>query len=171
MKLFIAFTSAFALALSGCALLQALEGGSGGSTTTAAAAGGSTPVAGSDCGQDPDTSAVLCLGNNVCPSVTIDTNAYPGCGFRVSGYTVDIECSCSGWLCPLGATTCTDAQTKLSAENLGTVCGQMGTGVCVQGTPVTSSSSSSSTSAGGTCDQSCLAGCDGEPICIQTCGC
>jgi len=163
-------TAFFALAVSGCALIQALEGGgSGGSATTTAAAGGSTTAQGSNCGTDPDTSAVLCLGSNVCPGLTIDSSAFPGCGFRVNGSAVDIECSCSGFLCPLGAASCADAQSKLSNENLGVVCSQLGSAACVQGTPVAASSSSSS--AGGTCDQSCLAGCAGEPICIQNCGC
>jgi hypothetical protein len=157
------------LALSGCALLQQLDGGgTGGTATTPPAASGSSAGAqGTNCGTDPDTSAVLCLGSTVCPGLTMDTSVFPGCGFRVNGAAVDIECSCSGWLCPLGATSCSDAQSKMMAENYSVVCSQLGTAACVQGKPVASSSSSS----GGTCDTTCRDECAGEPNCIQLCGC
>ena len=160
-----------ALAVTGCALLQQLEGrrlrrhvdhghGVGGSTSTSQ---------GSNCGTDPDTSAVLCLGSGVCPGLTIDSEVYPGCGFRVNGTAVDIECSCSGWLCPLGAASCSDAQaTKLASASAGVICSELGNGICVQGTPVSSAAGSSS---GGTCDTTCRTECAGEPTCIQACGC
>jgi hypothetical protein len=158
------------LAVSGCAILQQLEGGgSGGTSTTPAATGGAATAAqGTDCGTDPDTSAVLCLGSTVCPGLTIDSSLFPGCGYRVNGVALDIECSCSGWLCPLGAASCSAAQSAMTQENYSVVCSQLGTAACVQGTPVAASSSSSS---GGTCDTTCRSECAGEPTCIQLCGC
>ena len=127
--------------------------------------GSSGPAQGSNCGTDPDTSAVLCLGSNVCPGLAIDSSAFPGCGFRVSGDIVDIECSCSGFLCPLPAASCADAATKLTDANYGVVCSQLSNGTCAEGTPAASSSSSSS--AGGTCDPTCRSECGGAPACIQ----
>jgi hypothetical protein len=156
------------LALAGCGILQALEGGGGtGGSAATTAAGGSAAPQGIDCGTDPNTSATLCLGSTVCPGLLIDTQVFPGCGFRVQGSAVDIECSCSGFLCPLGAATCADAQTKLMAESYGVVCNQLGAGSCAQGTPAAASASSS----GGTCDTTCESECAGEPTCIQLCGC
>jgi hypothetical protein len=158
-----------ATSLAGCGILQALDGGSGaGSSSPAAAGTGGGSAQGIDCGTDPDTSATLCLGNTACPGLTIDTVVYPGCGFRVNGAAVDIECSCSGWLCPLGATSCAVAKQKLAEENYGAVCGQLGGGACIQGVPTPRSTSSSS---GGSCDPTCRSECAGEPTCLQLCGC
>ena len=158
-----------ALALAGCGLIQALEGGGGTGGTSAAGTGGASGTpAGIDCGVDPETSATLCLGNTVCPGLLVSTEVYPACGFRVSGTIVDIECSCNGFLCPLGATTCADAKAKLADQNYGVVCAQVSGGACAQGTPVGGSSASSS---GGTCDTTCRSECAGEPTCIQQCGC
>jgi hypothetical protein len=156
--------------VAGCGLVPSIGsgGGTGGSTT--AGTGATTTVGGTECGVDPETSATLCLGNNACPGVTIDTEVYPGCGFRINGTAVDIECSCSGFLCPLGATSCGDATTKLAADNVGVVCAQVSAGTCTQGTPVASSSTSSS-SGSGTCDTTCRDECGGEPTCLQQCGC
>jgi hypothetical protein len=159
----------FATSLAGCGLLSALEGSSGGQgSSTGTGTGASTPQ-GIDCGVDPDTSATLCLGNTVCPGMTIDTEVYPLCGFRVNGTAVDIECSCSGFLCPLGATSCASAQQKLADENYGVVCSQVSGGTCTQGMPVAQSTSSSSS--GGSCDPTCRSECAGEPTCLQLCGC
>jgi hypothetical protein len=158
-----------ALALSGCGILQALEGGggTGGSSASTSSAGGSASAQGIDCGTDPETSATLCLGSTLCPGLLVDNTVFPGCGFRVQGSAVDIECSCSGFLCPLGAATCADAHTKLMNESYGVVCSQLGSGTCAQGRPAPASSSSS----GSTCDTTCESECAGEPSCIQLCGC
>lgn len=162
--------AALALLVSGCAILQALEGGggTGGSSSGSGAGGGSSSAQGINCGTDPDTSATLCLGSSVCPGLVVDSEVFPGCGYRVKGNTVDIECSCGGFLCPLGATSCADAKQKLTDENYGVVCSQVGAGACVEGTPAASSTSSSS---GGSCDTACRNDCAGEPTCIQACGC
>jgi hypothetical protein len=160
-----------ALAVVSCNILQQLEGGgsggsSTGSSTTASATGGaSTTGAGLDCGVDPQTSATLCLGNTLCPGLAIDSSVYPGCGFRVNGAAVDVECSCSGSLCPLGASTCAEAQQLLASESYGVVCAEISAGACVAGTPLSPSSSSSS------CNTVCRDDCDGDPTCIEACGC
>jgi hypothetical protein len=157
--------------LVGCGLIQALEGGGAGGSSAATGTGGTPTVGGVNCGTDPETSAVLCLGNNACPGLTIDTETYPGCGFRIAGAAVDVECSCSGFLCPLGATSCADAQTKLADQNYGVVCAQVSGGTCIQGTPVPTSTTAASSSGSGTCDTVCRTECAGEPTCIQACGC
>ena len=162
--------AALALAVSGCAMLQALDGGgAGGASTTTGTGGATTAAQGASCGTDPDTSAILCLASTVCPGLTIDSEVYPGCGYRVNGGALDIECSCSGWLCPLGAASCADAKLKLADQNYGVVCSQAAGGTCAQGTPVGATPSSSSS--GGTCDTTCRTECAGEPTCIQACGC
>jgi hypothetical protein len=155
----------------GCGIIPGLgtTDGSGSSAGNGGSSSSGTP-GGTECGTDPETSAVLCLLNSVCPGLTIDSEVYPGCGFR-PGNLVDIECSCSGMLCPLGATSCSDAQAKLADQNYGVVCAQVSAGTCLQGTPVAGSSSASSSSGGSTCDTVCRDECAGEPTCIQGCGC
>jgi hypothetical protein len=161
--------SGLALFVVGCGILQQLEGGgSGGSSTAAAAGGAPTTGTGVDCGQDPATSATLCLANTLCPGLTIDSSVYPGCGFRVNGAVVDVECSCSGSLCPLGGATCAQVEQLLASENQGVVCAEISAGICVAGTPVSGSGSSSS---GGSCDTVCRDDCAGDPTCIEACGC
>jgi hypothetical protein len=159
---------ALAFAFMGCGILQQLEGDT--SSTTSGAGGGTSAAQGVDCGTDPDTSAILCLQNTICSGITVDSSVYPGCGFRVSGTVVDIECSCSGYLCPLGASTCAEATTMLAAENYSQVCAPASTGNCAQGTPV-ATSGGTATSGGGSCDAQCRADCGADINCIQGCGC
>ncbi len=93
-----------------------------------------TPEGGSgiNCGADPQTGNVLCLGLSSCPGLIVDQNNYPGCGFRVTGgTTIDIECACSGYLCPLGvATSCTQAKSLLASQTYAGVCVQVSEGRC-----------------------------------------
>lgn len=160
-----------ALALAGCGLVQALEGGGSTSTSSGSSTGGAAASGqGSNCGTDPETGVTLCLGNSVCPGLTIDTEVFPDCGFRVNGSAVDIECSCSGMICPLGASSCADAQAKLANSNYGVVCSQVSAGTCAQGTP-TGTTSTSTSGGGGSCDTTCRDECAGEPTCIVACGC
>jgi hypothetical protein len=159
--------AALALAVVGCNLLQQLEGGGSGGSEAAPAAGGAKAAAtGVDCGVDPQTSATLCLATTLCPGITIDSSVYPACGFRVRGAVVDVECSCSGSLCPLGATTCAQAGELLASENYGVVCAQISASLCVAGV-----SASGSSSSGGSCDTVCRDECGGDPTCIEACGC
>ena len=162
-----------AAGLVGCNMIQQIEGGTssstgaGGSVTTGT--GGSAAAQGTGCGVDPDTGATLCLGNSLCPGVTVSTEAFPACGFRIDGTVIDIECSCGYSLCPLRATTCATAAQLLASQNEGAVCAQLSLGNCTAGTPTTTTSSSSSS--GGTCDTTCRAECGGDPTCIEACGC
>jgi hypothetical protein len=174
-------TAFYALALSsllvaGCGMLQALEGGgSGGSGSSGATTGAGLVAQGIDCGVDPNTGATLCLGISICPGLQIDQEVFPMCGFRISGEVVDVECSCGGYLCPLGTTTCTDASTLLSQSNEGNVCAEVSAGTCIEGIPMagaaTSAAVASSSSSGGTCTMDCLDSCDNDPVCLQACGC
>jgi hypothetical protein len=165
----------FALVLSGCNLLQAIDGGSGGAAATTTTTAGTGAAQGIDCGVDPDTSATLCLGISLCPGLTVDQEVFPQCGFRLAGPVVDVECSCGGYLCPLGSTTCADATTLLAQQNEGLVCAELTAGGCVEGVPqvttTTSAAATTSSTSGGTCTQDCIGDCDGEPVCLQACGC
>src|SRR5215472_13014461 len=115
------------------------------------------------CGTDPNTGATLCLGISSCPNLSIDPGAYPDCGFRVLPGVIDIECSCSGELCPLGtATSCTEAARLLREQNEGVVCQQIVEGRCTGGSP-----SGTQDAGAGTCDPSCRDSCAGSPPCIQ----
>jgi hypothetical protein len=169
--------TAFVVAgVAGCNLIPSIDAGTsssgGGSTAAATGAGGSSAVVaqGSNCGVDPDTGATLCLGNSLCPGVTVSTEAFPACGFVVGGTVVDIECSCGYSLCPLGAATCALAQSLLAQRNEGSVCAQLSLGNCTAGTP-TAASTSSTSSSGGTCNTACRDSCGGDPTCLEACGC
>jgi hypothetical protein len=175
--------AACALLLAGCGLIQGLEGGGSGGSTSAATstvAAGTGAAQGINCGVDPNTSATLCLGITTCPGLTIDQEVYPECGFLVQGSVVNVECSCGGYLCPLGTTTCTDAQTLLAQSNEGQVCAKVSDGSCIEGTPATTASTTAgattsagttSVSSGGSCTQCCISSCDNDPVCLQACGC
>jgi hypothetical protein len=167
-----------ALLLVGCGMLQQLEGGSGGSTSaaTTTAATGTGAATGVNCGVDPNTSATLCLGISICPGLTIDQEVFPECGFLVQGSVVNVECSCGGFLCPLGSTTCATAQTLLASSNEGLVCSQVSQGTCIEGTPATTATATSTTTttgvtSGGSCTTDCLNSCVNDPACLQACGC
>jgi hypothetical protein len=164
-----------ALVAAGCSLLQQLEGGSGGAaaatTTTSSGAGGAVTATGIDCGVDPDTSATLCLGTSACPGLAVDGEVFPACGFRINGAIIDVECSCGGMLCPLGATTCAQAQALFSQDNEGIVCAQVSTGGCTQGTPAVASSAAATSGGSGTCTPACQSECGNVPSCLQLCGC
>jgi hypothetical protein len=160
---------ALCVSVTGCGLIQSLLGdgssGQGGSTGT-----GDTGPQGIDCGTDPETSVTLCLGTSLCPGMLIDTEAYPACGFRMNGGVLDVECSCNGMLCPLGAVgSCDDLKTAFANSNEGTICAQVSAGTCTQGTPMATSSSAAT--GGGTCDVACRDECAGDQTCIQSCGC
>jgi hypothetical protein len=156
------------LGLSGCL------GANLGSSSSGGAGGGATSDGGTaqgvNCGADPNTGATLCLGLSLCPNLVVDQSTYPACGFRVRGNALDVECSCGGELCPLGAATSCDAVLKLlQQQSEGIVCAQVSAGTCESTGPGAGSSSSSSGSS--TCDKGCRDLCAGEPSCITGCGC
>jgi hypothetical protein len=160
-----------AVAIAGCSDIGLSTGdgtGGGGPTSSGTGSTGSGAAAqGIDCGTDPDTGAVLCLGISTCPSFMIDSDAFPACGFRISGAVLDLECSCSGELCPIGmASTCSDL-TKLTMEkNYTGVCTQVSDGRCTMGTPA-----GAPDAAAIACQQSCNDMCAGDPTCIKACTC
>ena len=110
---------------------------SSGSTTPDASTstddGSDGAVTGSQCGPDPDTGVTLCVGISSCPSVTVDQDLYPGCGFRIHDGTgvLDLECACYGQICPIGiASTCDQAVALMQDQSQYTVCMQINEGRC-----------------------------------------
>ncbi|CAN5400985.1 hypothetical protein BH09MYX1_BH09MYX1_12970 [soil metagenome] len=90
----------------------------------------STPQ-GADCGQDPYTGVTLCSAISTCPTIYVDYDLYPECGFRIHGSVIDLECACYGKLCPIGVTTsCTEAANLLASQSQYSVCAQINEGRC-----------------------------------------
>jgi hypothetical protein len=90
-------------------------------------------VTGVQCGPDPDTGVTLCTGISSCPTVSVDQDLYPGCGFRVHDGTgvLDLECACYGQICPIGiASTCDQAVALMQDQSQYTVCMQVDEGRC-----------------------------------------
>lgn len=109
------------------------SGGGDASTATDATEAGEASVTGSGCGADPDTGITLCLGISTCPNLTIDTDVFPGCGFRIhtDPTVIDLECACYGQICPIGvATTCDQAAALMTDQSQYTVCMQGSEGRC-----------------------------------------
>lgn len=95
--------------------------------------GGEGGVTGIECGPDPDTGVVLCVGISSCPGLSVDQDLYPGCGFRVHDGTgvLDLECACYGQICPIGvASTCDQAAALMQDQSQYTVCMQIDEGRC-----------------------------------------
>jgi hypothetical protein len=91
----------------------------------------STAPQGIDCGPDPYTGVVLCSAISSCPNIYVDYDLYPGCGFRVHGSVLDLECACYGQLCPIGVTSSCDEAAKLLAnQSAYAVCAQINEGRC-----------------------------------------
>jgi hypothetical protein len=159
------------------------DAGSGGSKVDVGATIITGTPTGTGCGTDPTTGVTLCTGTTECPGVTFNPSVFPGCGFYISGLSLDLECLCADYLCPVGAaTTCTEAAALLQASNEGTVCAEISSNGCSQipvggtgGTAGTGGSGGSAGSgpsdAGAGCDKTCESMCAGEPDCIQLCGC
>ncbi len=158
--------------LSGCMGMNLGTGsnssGGGAATGTASDGGGPTGV---DCVTEATTGATICTGNSSCPSVSVDHDVYPDCGYRVVGQnaTLDIECACQdGMLCPVGiASSCEEASQMLQNQTESTVCEQVSEGRCSKGTGGTTGSSGAQSN----CNASCESECAGAPACIAQCGC
>lgn len=125
-------------------------------------------AAGIDCRVDPSTGVTLCKGISSCPGIEVDPHVLPDCGFRVNAAnTLDLECSCSGYLCMVGvAATCAQAKALLETQDGFTVCLQVGYGTCTA-----AGGGASKPDAGGSCNQECYAMCVNDPLCIKSCGC
>jgi hypothetical protein len=164
------------MAAAGCVQVSTgPEDPTGDAETPTTAAGGSDDggTTGTSCGTDPQTGTVLCLGVAACPSTSVDPAAWPSCGFRVTGgSTLDLECLCSGSLCPIGvATTCEQAAGLLSAQTQLMVCEQVSENRCVSLATPSSGQGGSEAGTSSTCNQSCLVGCGTAADCLQLCGC
>jgi hypothetical protein len=111
-----------------CALPSATS--DAGTGTTDGASGGAQ-VTGAGCAQDPTTGVTLCQAVSLCPDLVIDTDLYPGCGFRVNGRVIDIECVCNDSVCPVGVpATCAQAKQLLGVQSAAIVCAQVNEGRC-----------------------------------------
>jgi hypothetical protein len=109
----------------------------------------------------------LCTAISTCPGISVDHDVYPDCGFRIQGTVLDLECLCSGSICPIGVpATCAQAQQLLAQQTQVAVCTQVSEDRCtgVSGGPT-------SDAGGGGCDQTCASQCAGDPGCIKICGC
>jgi hypothetical protein len=150
-------------------------GASPAATSSAEDASSSAPsaVQGASCTQLSPT-VLLCLYISSCPSLVLNPQVFPQCGFRIYGNAIDPECLCGNYLCPIGsASTCSEAATEASGDtNYDSVCEQSVTGHCLDLNA--SGSSSSGSSSGSTTNpacQTCVQNCDNVPACIDACGC
>ena len=126
---------------------------------------GGASATGSHCGLDPSSGISLCLGISSCPTVHVDPDQFPECGYRISGSTIDLECLCGDSLCPMGAAaSCLDAKSLLSEQSAQGVCAGIAEGRCQQVKQTSNSSAS-------TCDKECRSQCSGVPGCVKLCGC
>jgi hypothetical protein len=89
---------------------------------------------GIDCGVDRETGVQLCMGVSLCPTVRVDPDLSPACGFRLIGNVFDMQCLCSdGSLCPMGTVkTCADAARLVQTMSALEVCRQRFEGRCAQ---------------------------------------
>jgi hypothetical protein len=165
------FLTVLLASLCSCLQIGAPQGSDGGSSGTAAGAGAagsggaSATASGTNCGVDPSSGIALCLGISSCPTVRVDPDQFPDCGYRIAGSVIDLECLCGDSLCPMGsAASCLDAKALLSEQSAQGVCAGIADGNC-QVVKQTSTSASSS------CDKDCRAQCSGVPGCITLCGC
>ena len=140
-------------------------------------AGAAAPPAGSDAGatvRGASCTAVtasisLCEFISACPTLSLNPQVFPQCGFRIHGSAIDPECLCqSQYLCPVGApTTCAEAAKAASGDTTyDSVCQQALTGNCQDLGAATGTGASQSAAC-----QACLKNCDNVPSCIDACGC
>jgi hypothetical protein len=164
----------FLAPLSGC-LQLGTPGDSGGGIAGASSAGssssdaGAPPASGTNCGVDPSSGIALCLGITSCPTVRVDPDLLPGCGYRIAGSLIDLECLCNDSLCPVGsAASCADAKALLADQSQQGVCTGIAEGRC---TALSRSASDSNANTKPNCDKNCRAECGGDLGCITQCGC
>ena len=165
-----------ALACAACDPNALLGEGDAGATPTATVDSGASPAAPAASGQgctDPIApNLTLCTETSLCPSLAVDHDAYPDCGFRVEGGLIDLECICGTALCPVGsALTCADAKTLLDTQSELAVCTQVAEGRCAPIVGQASAGDAGGAPQSGSCDKMCAGECGGDPTCIQQCGC
>ena len=107
------------------------ESTAGSSGSSGSAGSGMVRASGIHCGVDPSSGISLCLGISTCPSVRVDPDQFPECGYRISGSAIDLECLCGDSLCPMGpAVSCLDARNLLSEQSALGVCASVADGRC-----------------------------------------
>jgi hypothetical protein len=159
------------LFLPGCLQIGTGNDADAGASSAAASAAASydaggdvAATGGSGCGVDSVSGATLCTRIDQCPGLAVDHDAYPDCGFRVPSTTIDLECVCGDFLCPLGAAlSCDQAATLLSEQSEIAACTQQNEGRCA----ARATSPKPETS----CDMSCAQACAGDINCRTLCGC
>jgi hypothetical protein len=163
----------FALSSLAACLQIGMPGDSSGASSSGGSAGASADAGvtatGTSCGTDPGSGVTLCLGISSCPTVAVDPDQLPGCGYRISGNVIDLECLCDDSLCPVGsAASCADAKALLQDQTSQGVCAEVADGKCttVSQTPANTSSNTASS-----CDKDCRDECSGDPGCLTLCGC
>jgi hypothetical protein len=162
--------------LGACGIDQLMNGGGAGSESASDAGAGEggadAGVTGQGCGVDGESGATLCRVTSQCPTVLVDSESFPHCGFRIKGSSVDLICACGRTVCGMGAyTNCAQAAKLLTTQTEQGVCLQEADQRCEATTTTSSSSSSSSSGASGTCDKDCLSQCGGGAACASVCGC
>lgn len=166
-----------AATVAACGLEQLVNGGKGEKSTGGSDAGpdsgegGAPAITGQSCGVDVSSGAQLCRSTSMCPSVIIDGQAFPHCGFRIKSGAAELVCACGEQICSMGPfTTCSQAAGLITSQTETQVCVQVAEGRCAQN----ASSSSGSTSGGSsspTCDRTCMTECGGGAACAAICGC
>jgi hypothetical protein len=162
-----------AVVLAGLGAACALEKGGDGTAAKGAAgdaggeAGGPT---GAGCGAERQTGIQLCIATSQCPTVVVDTQAMPSCGFRIRGSIVDLVCACNGThICPMGIfTTCREAAKLLTSQTEQQVCLQATEGRCAEAAVPNQTPTNSKNPA---CDRACLDQCGGGAACASVCNC
>jgi hypothetical protein len=135
-----------------------------GAGSSGAGSSGGAPTTGTNCGVDPSSGIALCLGISSCPSVRVDPDQFPDCGYRIAGNSIDLQCLCGDSLCPMGsAASCLDAKALLFEQSAQQVCARVADGRCQ---PVKQTSQTSNSSC-----KECRAQCSGVPGCLTLCGC
>lgn len=173
------------LALVACLDVPGLLTPSDTSTTAAASTDAGTTtdasVVGGGCGVEPTTGQQLCVATTMCPTLVVDVQAMPHCGFRLRGNAVDLMCACGASLCSMGLfDTCTQAAKLLTSQTEAAVCAQVTDGRCLESTATVptaaaTQTSSSTSSTGGDpndpCDRQCVKDCGGGAACAAVCSC
>lgn len=121
-------------------------------------------MGGSGCAVNTVSGTILCTSLDQCPGLAIDHDVFPECGFRVPSTSIDVECICGDFLCPVGAAlSCAQAQELLMDQSEVVTCVQQNEGRCA---PLIMSKVGESS-----CDKTCAQACAGDINCRGLCGC
>lgn len=153
-------------------MTQSTDSAEAGAAASDAGAAGEAGIVGGGCGVERNSGIELCVATSMCPSVVVDTQAMPSCGFRVRGSVVDLVCACGTAICPVGAfSTCAEASQLLANQTEQGVCVQVAEGRCLESNGTTSSSGSTSSGGNPACDRDCMRECGGGAGCASVCNC